>query len=175
MFVDNVLLSVVIIFVVRVASIAVSTVRFLLMGRSNAILVSTLAFFEALAFALTFGAVASNLDNIPNLVSYCMGFAVGTWVGTLIEARVGNGFASVNIISKASSLPIVEAIRSAGYGATRTSGEGGMGTVGLVWAVVRRKDAPRVVTMAQEIDEDAFITVNEARSVMRGFINYGRR
>ncbi len=171
---DNVILGALVIFLVRALSIAVSTLRYLIMGRSAKLLVAGLAFTEALAFALTFGQVAQNLENMWNLGAYCLGFSVGTWVGTLIEERVGQGYATINIVSMGKSLPVAEAIRGAGFGATRSSGEGTSGTVGLVRTVARRRDASQVIGIAQDVDPKAFVTVEETRSVSRGFLGHGR-
>ncbi len=129
---------------------------------------------EALTFALTFGIVANDLGNAPYLISYCLGFAVGTLVGTMIEERLAQGFESVTVISMTKSMQIVEAIREAGYGATRTSGEGSSGTVGMVYVVARRKDVSEIASIVNELDPKAFITIGEARSVMRGTLRYGR-
>src|SRR5690606_20969171 len=116
----------------------------------------------------------SDLTNIPFLVSYSLGFATGTYVGLFIEEKLGQGYSTVNIISMTRSLPIVEAVRKAGFGATRTAGEGVSGSVGLIYVVARRKDVGQVVKIANDIDPKAFITVEEARSVSRGFLGYGR-
>jgi uncharacterized protein YebE (UPF0316 family) len=174
MFPENVILGALTIFLVRVLSIAISTVRVLIMGRANNLLIAALAFTEALMFALTFGQVASNLGNLWNLGAYSLGFAAGTWVGMLIEERVVTGYATVNVVSMGKSLPIAEAIRAAGFGATRTSGEGTSGTVGLVHAVVNRRDTARIVSLAQQIDPKAFVTVEETRRVSQGFLGYGK-
>jgi uncharacterized protein YebE (UPF0316 family) len=174
MFFENPLLGAAAIFVVRVLSIALSTVRVLIMGRANKLWVAVIAFFEALTFVLTFGQVAQDLDNILNLGAYSLGFAAGTVVGVWIEERVMKGYASVNIVSRGHSLPVAEAIREAGYGATRSSGEGTSGTVGLVRAVVPRRAAAKIVELASSIDQKAFITVEEPRQVTRGFMGFGR-
>ncbi len=171
---QNVILGALLIFVVRVFSITLSTIRLLIMGRAHRGIVSGLAFVEALTFALTFGAVATDLTNLWYLGAYCGGFAAGTWVGMLIEDRVGHGFASISIISTGKSLQLAEAIRGAGFGATRTSGEGSAGSVGMVWVVARRRDVPRVTSIINEVDPKAFVSVSEARSVWRGFLGYGR-
>jgi len=162
------------IFFVRVLSITIATLRYLFMGRASKLVVFILAAFEALTFALTFGVVAQDLTNIPFLVSYSLGFATGTYVGLFIEEKLGQGYSTVNIISMTRSLPIVEAVRKAGFGATRTAGEGVSGSVGLIYVVARRKDVGQVVKIANDIDPKAFITVEEARSVSRGFLGYGR-
>lgn len=170
----NVYLIALLIFAVRVISITLSTWRFLIMGRANKLAVAGIAFFEALTFALTFGAVAQDLTNVWNLLAYCGGFAAGTFVGTTIEQKLAQGFASVHIVSMTKSLAIVEAIRAAGFGATRSPGEGGRGAVGLIFVVVRRRDIDQVLQIADEIDPKAFVTVDETRTVSRGFLGYGR-
>ncbi len=96
---ENAIVGALIIFVVRVFSIAVSTVRLLLMGRRSNLFVYALAFIEALAFALTSGQVAANLGNLWNLSAYSLGFAAGIWVGILIEERFVKDFATVNMVS----------------------------------------------------------------------------
>jgi uncharacterized protein YebE (UPF0316 family) len=170
----NVILAALVIFIVRVFSITLSTIRLLIMGRAGRVLVAGIAFVEALTFALTFGAVAADLTNIWNLAAYCGGFAAGTWVGMIIEERLGQGFSSITIISTGKSLPLVEAIHKAGFGATRTSGEGAAGNVGMIWVVARRRDVSRIVKIIDEVDPKAFVTIGEARSVWRGFMGYGR-
>jgi uncharacterized protein YebE (UPF0316 family) len=163
-----------VILVVRVLSISIATVRYLIMGRANDVLVSAIAFFEALTFAVTFGQVTQDLSNLWNLFSYSLGFAIGTWVGMLIEQRLYTAHATINIVSMGRSLPIAQAIRAAGFGATRSSGEGERGTVGIVRTVARRRDTALIADIAQEIDPKAFITVEDVRRVARGFLGYGR-
>jgi uncharacterized protein YebE (UPF0316 family) len=167
-------LDVLLIFFVRVFGIALSTIRVLLMGRASRLLVGVIAFMESLTFALAFSRVVDDLTNIWNLMAYCLGFAVGTIVGTAMEQRLAAGFMTVNIVSRTQSQKITDTIREAGFGATRSAGEGASGTVGLIRSVVRRKDAPRVVDIAQAIDPNAFVTLEEARTVQRGYIGIYR-
>ncbi len=174
MFFDNAILGALAIFVVRVLSITLSTVRILIMGRGQKLLVVVIAIFEALTFVLTFGQVAQDLSNIWNISAYCFGFATGTGVGMLIEERVVKGYATVNIVSMAKSLPVAQAIRTAGFGATHISGEGTSGTVGLVRVVVNRRDVARIVALATQVDQKAFVTVEETRHVSHGFLGFGR-
>ena len=166
----KVLLGALLIFAVRVVGIGLSTVRILLMGRAHKAAVASIAVVEALTFVVTFGKVAQDLNNTPNVMGYCLGFATGTWIGMLIEERMAAGFATVNVVSLNSSLPIVEAIRAAGFGATRSAGEGATGSVGLVRSVARRRDTPRIVQVVQRVDPEAFVTIEETRSVWRGYL-----
>ena len=166
----NVLLSALLIFVVRVFSISLGTVRILLMGRVHRGVVFLLATFEAFAFALTFGQVASDLNNVWNLLAYSLGFASGTIVGMMIEGRVGAGFITLTIISTKKSRQISEKLREEGFGATYIKGEGSSGTVGIVRAVLRRRKHADVFALILGVDPKAFVTVEETRSVAHGFL-----
>lgn len=174
MITQELILDVLLIFFVRVFGIALSTVRLLLMGRASRILVGAIAFLESLTFALAFSRVVDDLTNVWNLMAYCLGFAVGTAVGTSLEERLAAGFMTVQIVSQSQSQKIAEIIRKTGFGATRSAGEGVSGTVGLIRTVVRRKDVARVIEIAQEIDPTVFITTEETRAVRRGFIGMVR-
>ena len=166
----DLILGVLLIFFVRVFGITLSTIRLLLMGRANKMLVGFIAFLESLTFALAFSQVINDLTNLWNLMAYCLGFAVGTIVGMYLEERLAAGFMAVHIVSATESQQITDAIRKGGFGATRSLGEGVSGTVGLIRSVVRRKDAPKVIEIAQRVDPSAFVTIEEIRSVRQGYI-----
>jgi uncharacterized membrane-anchored protein YitT (DUF2179 family) len=44
----------------------------------------------------------------------------------------------------------------------------------MILAIVQRKDAPDVIGIAEEIDPEVFITVEDARSVRRGYMRIGQ-
>ena len=83
----QVLLGALAIFGLRVFGVTISTVRMLIMIRGKRLWTVVLGFFESLVFAVAIGSVVTQLDNIWNLLAYCGGFAIGTYVGMLIEAR----------------------------------------------------------------------------------------
>jgi uncharacterized protein YebE (UPF0316 family) len=171
---SSVILGALAIFTIRVISIAISTIRILFMGRAHPLIIMTLATIEALAFALTFAQVAANLGNILNLTAYCLGFATGTYVGTVIDARVGAGFSSITIISMSKSSEIAEAVRNSGHGATRIMAEGTSGEVGLVRVIIRRRMSPKIISIVNKIDPKAFITIESAWDVKQGFLSGGQ-
>jgi uncharacterized protein YebE (UPF0316 family) len=166
----QVLLGALAIFGLRIFGIAISTVRMLIMVQGRRFWSSVLGFLEALVFAVAIGGVVNELDNFWNMLAYCGGFSVGTYLGMVLEDWVITSFVSVNIVSKEHAHAVAEAIRKAGFGATESWGQGAVGMVGLVRAVVNRRDVPRVVECVNAIDPQAFVTLDETRGVMRGFL-----
>ncbi|MFN8452447.1 MAG: DUF5698 domain-containing protein, partial [Anaerolineae bacterium] len=78
------LLLAAVIFILRILNTGIGTVRLVIVTRQQRLLAAVLAFCEALAFAITISSVATDLNNIMNLLAYCGGFSVGNYVGMVI-------------------------------------------------------------------------------------------
>lgn len=167
----DLLLGALLIFALRVFGIAISTLRVLVMMRGKKIASFVAGFFEVLAYVIAIAAVVNNLDNVWNVLGYCLGFSVGTVVGMILDERTASGYTNVRIISRYQAQRIIEQIHTAGYGATVGWGHGRGGTVGMILAIVRRKEAEELCAIAERVDPNAFITIEDARAVRRGYIH----
>lgn len=167
----DVLMGATLIFFLRVFGIAVSTLRVLVMMRGRKMAAFVAGFFEVLAYVIAIGEVVNNLDNIWNVIGYCLGFSVGTVAGMMLDERTASGYANVRIISRYNAQSIVEAIHKAGFGATVGWGHGRGGTVGMIVAVVRRKEIDQICAIAESVDANAFITIEDTRTIRRGYLH----
>ena len=170
----NILLNVLFIFVLRVLGVTFSTLYTLLMMRGMKLFAATLGFCAVLVQVVAIGKVVQNLNNIPNLLSYCLGFSIGTLLGMWLEERMAIGYATVRVISPGKSHRIADAIRQAGYGATEDRALGKDGVVNLVTIVLRRREIDEVYQMIRHVSPEAFITVEETRRVERGYLRASR-
>lgn len=157
------------IFFMRVADMALDTIRVLFVVRGKKLLVWILGFFQSLIFVLAFSSVLTQLDNVLNIIGYATGFATGNLVGMLIENRLAIGHVLVNIISSNRGAFIAERLRAGGYAVTEIAGRGKNGTVFELHASVLRKDVSNVETIVLEADPQAFVTAEDVRPVRRGF------
>jgi uncharacterized protein YebE (UPF0316 family) len=162
------------IFTLRIIGVTLATIRVLIMMRGKKALSASIGFFEVLVYVLAIGPVVNNLSNVWNLLGYCLGFAMGTLVGMWLEERLALGHATVRIVSRYKGNAVANAIRDAGYGATIEWGQGRDGAVGLVVATVRRKEVGSVCALADDVDPNAFVTVEEARTIRRGYMRIAR-
>jgi uncharacterized protein YebE (UPF0316 family) len=169
----EIVLNVLSIFVLRVLGVSLSTVRVLLMTRGKKLFSAILGFFEVLVYAVAIGKVVQDLNNIPNLMSYCLGFSVGTLLGMWLEGRIAIGFATIRVISPGRN-QVAEAIRRVGYGATEGMAYGKEGIVGTVKTVVRRRDVKAVCEIVYQRAPDAFITIEDTQKVERGYLRAAR-
>lgn len=172
---NDVLMGALLIFFLRVFGIAVSTLRVLIMMRGKKLAAFVAGFFEVLTYVIAIGQVVNNLDNIWNILGYCLGFSVGTVAGMMLDERTASGFANVRIISRYKAQNIVDEIHKAGFGATVGWGHGRGGTVGMIVAVVLRKEVDKICAIAEAVDSNAFITIEDTRTVRRGYIQMGHQ
>ena len=171
----DVLMGALVIFLIRVVGMTASTVRVLRMMRGKKLLTAVAGFIEVLLYVFAIGYVVNDLANIWNTLAYSLGFVGGTLVGMWIDDYTATGYVNVRIISRYQAQGIVEKIHDQGYGATVGWGHGKGGTVGMILAIVMRKEAPAVIAIAEEVDPDVFITIEDARSVRRGYWRIGQQ
>lgn len=165
----NIFLEALLIFTLRVVGISIGTLSTLMTVRGRKLFAVLSNAFSALVYIIAIGKVVTNLDNIVNIAAYCCGVAAGTWIGIVLEQRLALGFAEVRLISPDKSDSLAEALRISGFGVTELYGHGRESVVGIVEAIVPRKDVDRVLDIARGVDEKAIVTVRETRTVQHGY------
>lgn len=167
------ILTALLIFLVRVVSIAMDTVRFMLTMRGKQGIAWVLGFAESVLYVVTIGAVLSDLTNVLNVVGYSAGFATGNVIGMAIERRLAIGFSHIKIITKQHGMAVAEALRKMDYAVTEIPARGKDGSVSLCDLTVRRKGVPAIEKLALEVDPEAFITVEDITPLRSGYWGTG--
>ncbi len=158
-----------IIFSLRLTDMALGTLRFLVGMRGNKGLSWILGFFQSIIFVLAITSVLSRLDNFLNLISYAAGFATGGVLGVWIEEKMALGYVRVQVVSSLRGAELAEILRAEGFAVTEVSARGKDGMVSLLNIAVLRKRVSLAAKIVGEVDEEAFVTTEEMRSVRRGF------
>jgi len=152
----------VMIFCARIVDVSIGTLRLICITRSRKVMAVILGFFEILVWILAISSVFTYLDRWINIVAYAGGFATGNAVGMQIEKMLAMGTQMVQLISRGGAHAVAERLRFAGLTVTTICGHGRDGPVSICLAVVPRKMVPTVIAMAQEIDPDVFVTIEDA-------------
>ncbi len=153
------------IFALRVIENGIGTIRIVMLVRERSIVASVLGFFQALVFVLAAGIVFENLESIPRIIGFSLGFAVGTGVGSWIEQRLALGNSILRIVTPVGSPPVEDVLRDEGYGVTVLNAKGMRGDVKLAWTVVPRKRLRHVLGKVDDVNEDAYVTVQSVTTV----------
>ena len=126
-----------------------------------------------LVFIFAIAEVITNLSNYGLILGFCIGYAVGIYVGIWLEEKVSAIYSEIKITSKTKAHMILEALRTKGLGVTTMNGEGKEGPVTIMYTVVKKKIAKKVISIIDDIDPQAFVTMNDAKHMYRGFFNFG--
>jgi uncharacterized protein YebE (UPF0316 family) len=157
------------IFGLRTIDITISTLRMLFVVRGRRAHTWILGLVQAFLFVASIAGVLGNLQDPLNLVAYAVGFATGSVLGIMIEARLAPGNSLLRITSAKRGSTILATLHSEGHGATEVSGQGRLGTVSLILCYVPRRQIDRVKQTVVETDPEAFITVDHVRQLHGGW------
>lgn len=159
------------IFGLRVIGNMLTTLRLVMNARSKLTPAFFIAILESLLFALALGVVVANLNSIPNLVAYSVGFATGGYLAMRLEEHLMPYFIEVNAISVRDGHLIAEAIREQGMGATEHDAHGARGDVSVVQTIIERRQLKRCLATIYHIDPNAFVSTTGLRGTEHGFLN----
>lgn len=171
LFSDSILISVFLIFVLRLIDVALGTIRAIMVIRGMRNWATLTGFVEVTVWVVAISQVISNMDSIWKVLAYSGGFAAGTLTGMWLEEHLALGDVAVYVVSPDKGVELAAKVRKAMYGATELPAYGHAGPVSMLSVVTPRKRLNRLLRLIEEIDAGAFITVNDKRYVMRG---YGR-
>ncbi|MCY4146946.1 MAG: DUF5698 domain-containing protein [Chloroflexi bacterium] len=164
------------IFLLRVGNNVIGTVRLILVSRGRRAWSFGFASLESLLFAYTAGQVITDLENLPKLVAYVLGFAVGGLVGVQVENRFVKAYECITAIaSRETAQAMALALREAGHGVTEIMGKGAHGEVEELRIIAHRRDLPQVIRIIHTIKPDAFVTVEHSEFIRGGWIRAHRR
>lgn len=156
------------IFVSRMTDVTLGTIRHILIARGMRKIVPFLGFFEVLLWLFSIGQIMKNLNNGLCYFAWAGGFAVGIYVGMIIEERLALGLSVVRIISNATSDQLITHLRAQNIGVTEIEGKGSTGPVKIIFTVIKRKNLNEVIGSINEYLPNAFYSIEDIRDINQG-------
>jgi uncharacterized protein YebE (UPF0316 family) len=158
----------VLIFLARVADVSLGTIRTISVVHGRTKVAFFLGLIEVSLWLAVITTVLREISARPVLgVFYAFGFSTGAVVGIMIEQRIAFGHTILRIISSLHADALTETIREAGYAVTTFVGEGKTGPVKELFVVSKRKNLPRLLSIAKRIEPDAFYMTEQVGVVSR--------
>ena len=102
------------IFFARICDVSMETIRVIYISRGIKYLAPIIAFFEIVIWLLAMEVVMKDLSNIANFMAFALGFAMGTYVGLVIEERLSIGMVILRIITTEESEEQITSFLAAG-------------------------------------------------------------
>ncbi|MFN3555202.1 MAG: DUF2179 domain-containing protein [Bacteroidales bacterium] len=160
----------VLIFCSRILDQSIGTLRVIFVSKGMKKLAPFLGFFEVIIWLLAVAQVMKHLSNPMSYIAYGAGFAMGNYIGILIEEKLSLGTVLVRIVPKRDTTDLINHLRDLGFGVTVIDAEGVMGSkVKIVFTIIKRKNIGRVISAINEFNPNAFYTIEEIKTVKEGY------
>lgn len=156
------------IFISRIVDVSLGTLRIVFISQGRRNLAPMIGFFEILIWLLAVGQIFNNLTNIIYYLAYAAGFAMGNYVGLIIENKISLGLVSMHLIIRNDPENLIKTLKENGYGLTTLTAEGTKGHVKLVVMIIKRKNQFKVLDIIRKINPNAFISIENVQSVKGG-------
>ena len=163
----------IIIFCAKIIEVSISTVRLVFINKGERVKGAILGFAEIMIWLIVVSSVLNNISEDPmKMFVYAAAFSLGNYVGVTIESKIAVGLASIQVVvGQKSGEVLADALREQGYGVTIIDGKGKNESIkNLLFIQLKRKKIPEAVKLIKQHNPEAYITVNDIKSMMGGYI-----
>lgn len=160
------------VFCVRILDVSLGTTRTIMTVKGKAHIASMIGFFEVLVwFLVVREALNTDMDSIWIAVSYAGGFATGTYIGSFLSNKFIRGNFGVQVILSKNDNKIVDTIRKEGYAVSviDVKGQEQEKEKYMLFIEIDKRRFNHLKNLIKDLDERAFIVVNETRMVQNGY------
>ena len=151
--------------VARISDVTIGTIRIVMVSKGQKLFAPILGFFEVIIWLIAMSKVLQNIDNWITYVAYGLGFALGNYIGLIIEEKLAVGIVRLQIITRANADNLIKALREAGYGITHHEANGSEGKVGRIYSIIKRIDLEQMVNIIRTYNPLAFYSIDDVRFV----------
>ena len=158
--------------VAKIVEITIQSLKTCMMVKGQRLKAAGLGFIECTIWGLVISTIIGTLgDNPLLLLFYCAGYATGLFLGSTIEGKIALGTSNLEIIANdESTAKITTYLGDRNMGYTVLEGHGSKDKMNMIFIVLPRKDAPRVLReLRAECDNKLFVAVSEVSKYAGGY------
>ncbi len=158
----------ILIFIARMGDVTLATLRHLFVSKGFKKIVPFIGFFEVLIWLIAMRQVFNNLNNIACFLAWAGGFAMGTYLGMLIEEKLALGMQLIRIITDKDAANMISEFKKLNQGVTIIDAEGTQGKVKMIFTIFKRINKKDIIQIVEQHNKDGFYTIEDVRGSSHG-------
>ncbi len=162
------------IFVSRIMDVSIGTMRLIFVSKGFKYIAPVLGFFEVTIWLIAMGQIMQHLNNFMCYIAYGGGFAMGNYVGIVLEEKMSIGTVLIRVLPKLDTAELIRKLRDNGFAVTTVDVEGMSGQVKMLFSIVNRKHGKEYISIVQDHDPKAFYTIEDISTVKQGYFKTHR-
>lgn len=163
----------IVIFCAKIIEVTISTIRIVYINKGEKIKGTILAFIEISIWLVVVSSVLTNIADDPmKAFVYAAAFSLGNYIGVTIESKIAVGLASIQaVVNEDSGQVLADVLREQGFGVTIIEGKGKNDSKkNLLFIQLKRKRITEAINLIKENTPNAYISVNDIKSMTGGFV-----
>lgn len=149
------------IFLARIIDVSINTIRIIYVLGGRRLTATLLGFIESFVWLMAIRQIFQHLDNWVSYIAYPAGFAMGIFVGMMIEERIAYGKVIIRIITRKEIDQLKEYLTTQNHRFTILKALGPDGDESVIFTVLERERLEELTTKLKEILPTAFYTVEK--------------
>jgi len=146
----------------RITDVSLDTIRTVSVVQGRRAFAAVLGFFEAVVYVCAVAKVLLNMNQPVYALAYGLGFALGTYLGMVIEQRLAFGNQLVFLLTpKGPELAAV--LRRGDYNLAEIKGHTRDGDLTILCVEIPRREAQKLIRLASAVDERCVFIVHDIR------------
>ncbi len=155
------------VFFARFVDVSLGTVKMMFIVKGRKLISTIIAFVEIIIwFIAAKEAITTSQSSIIVILSYALGYATGTYVGTIINEKFISGVLLLQVISSVLGKKEIEKIKKHQYGVSAVE------TIDkklMLFISVEKKQVKECMEYIKSLDQNAFILFNDSKGAFNGY------
>jgi len=151
--------------IARILDVSIGTMRIVFLSRGMKYLAPVLGFFEVIIWLLAISQVMKHMDSWLNYIAYGLGFALGNYLGMVLEEKLSVGHVMLRVITRRSAMSLIDHFREEGHRMTYVDAEGLKGPVQVMFTITPRRKLPELLGAVRRYNPDAVYSIEDVRSL----------
>ncbi len=161
------------IFLARILDVSIGTIRTMLMVKGKTFIMVVLAFLEVFIwFLIAREALVTNVKSIFIPISYSLGYATGTLIGSFLANTFIKGIVGVQVVVEKENKALLNDVRKHNFAVSvvdlKDDYKGSKRD--MLYFQINNRNLKKLISLIKRHDPNAFIVVNETKTVQNGFI-----
>ena len=163
------------IFCARLVDVSLGTFRTINTVKGRDLIAALIGLVEITVwFLIVKEALNTTYNSIWIVISYALGFSVGTYIGGKISKRFIKSNLEVQVVLSNKDENVVSKIREAGFAVTSIEVNGSKNSKYMLYIQIQNQSLERLKTLLNKLDKKAFMVVNETKYVENGYFDVGK-
>ncbi|MFJ7934617.1 DUF2179 domain-containing protein [Sporosarcina sp. NPDC096371] len=155
---------------INIVYVSLFTLRVILVIKGYRFVASILSMGEVFVYLMGLTIVLDNLDKPINIAAYCIGWGMGVYIGSKIEAYLALGYIVFDVVVDSLEFELPQKIREQGYGVTSWVADGKDGKRLVMKVLAKRNCEHKLRKFVLSYAPKAFIISYEASQFNGGFL-----